>query len=89
MSCRRGMPDRADVVEGQLRVTEKSPTFWRTRAAKKSLGFVFAIVTIPGCVRLQVVAGSEGIGIAAVEGKLLSLALLPKLLCKLANRDGL
>lgn len=60
------MPERADVVGGQLRVTEKLPALLTEATFGKSLGFLSAIVTIPGCVRLQVLAGSEGIGMGFV-----------------------
>ena len=64
---RRGVPERADVVAGQLRVTEKPPASITEGELGKSLGFLFAIFTTPGCVRLQVLAGSGGIVVGLVK----------------------
>ena len=55
------MPERADVVAGQLRVTEKPPAKTTVETFGKSLGFELTIFTTPGCVRLQVLEGSGGI----------------------------
>ena len=45
---RRGVPERADVVGGQLRVTEKLPASTKEEKLGKSLGFVFTIFTTFG-----------------------------------------
>ncbi len=91
---RLGVPERADVVGGQPRVTEKLPAKLKEATFGKSLGFLSAIVTIPGCVRLQVLAGSGGtvMRLVMVSKTVLDtglLALLAKIGLKMMSVNGL